>query len=249
MFQRLSRIGRAVIVVVVLGALGGQQVSAEWICLPPAFSCLAWLFSIGTLVHTLQDQSRASLFPPDTEQSTEPTPPLCLTGPVPVSVWAEPVRKEVQISQSITVKIYGDFSQPVMSFGLHLDYDSALLGLQQLKLAPAFHPLHSNYTDGVAGLAYPSGVSGDRVLLATARFTTTGIGDADIGLAVTPNDPTEGFALSGVCGSQATLTPTTVTIIQREPPPPRPPPPVPEPGSVLLVLTGTSLLRRRRGAR
>jgi len=149
----------------------------------------------------------------------------------------------------MTVQIYGSFSQPLTSFGFHLDYDDVLLDLKQLKLAPAFNPLASNYTDGVAGLAYPDSVSGDRVLLATARFTTKAVGDAEIGAAVTPNDPTEGFALSGACSSEATLTPATVTIIQREPPPPRPPPPVPEPSSVLLLLAGAGLLWQRRGAR
>lgn len=244
MFQRLSRLGRAVPVVVVLAALGGQQARAEWICLPPAYSALAWLFTIGTLVERAQNHADA----PTTDEAKDTVPPLCLTEPVSLSVWAEPVRQEIQTSQSTTVKIYGSFSEPVISFGFHLDYDSALLNLNQLDLAPSFKALNSDYAAGVAGLAYPDGVSGDRVLLATARFTAMGTGTTQIGLTVTPGDPTEGFAMLGCGSGQVTFTPSSLTIIQREPPPPRPPPPIPEPSSVLCLLAAIGLLRRRRAA-
>jgi hypothetical protein len=244
--HRLSRLGRAVVMVVVLAALGGQQATAGWICLPPALSCVSWLFALGTLAQNIQSelQSHTAL-----DESGDTSPPLCLTEAVSLSVWGEPAQQKVQVSQSVTVKIYGHFSQPVISFGFHLDYDSALLNLDQITLNPTFRALHSDYDAGVAGLAFPDGVSGDRVLLATARFTALGPGTTGIGLSATQADPTEGFAFVGCGEGDTSFTPSTVTIIQREPPPPKPPPPVPEPSSVLGLLAGAAWLRRRRAGR
>jgi hypothetical protein len=242
MMQRLSRFRRAIVVVVAVVALGGQQASAALICLPPVFCALSWLFAVGTVAQTAVT-SRTALTA--SGESEEPVPPLCLTEPVSLSVWAEPVHSQTQVSQTVTVKIYGDFSQPVVSFGFHLDYDSTLLTLTGLTPASSFHALNPTHAHGVAGLAYPDGLSGDRVLLATARFRANAVGTSDIGLVVTPNDPTEGFEVVGSCETQNTLTPASVTIVQREPPPPRPPPPIPEPTSLLCVLAGMGMLRRR----
>ncbi len=234
MFQRLSRLNRAFVVIAAVAVLGVQQASAAWICLPPLFSAVAWVATIANFAQNqLISQSRAGLS--DSGDSERPTP-LCLTDPVSLSVWAEPVNSEIQLSQTVTVKIYGEFSEPVISFGFHLDYDRTLLTLTGLTPASTFTALNSPHTDGVAGLAYPDSLEGDRVLLATARFKANAVGTSEIDIAVTPNDPTEGFELASACDSEATLAPASVTIIDR---------PIPEPSSLLLLLAGVGVLGRR----
>jgi hypothetical protein len=244
MLHRSSRLGRNIIVLVSLAVLGGQQASAAWICLPPIACVLGWLFTLGGVVQGTQEaiasQSRAALTPTDDSSAAE-APPLCLTEDVSMSVWLEADKAKINPGDSLTVKVYADINEPIVSFGFHLDYDTSLLFLDGLQVAPAFRALDSQYPDGVAALAYPTPAEGDRVLLATANFTGRDVGTADIGIAITAGDATEGFALRGCGEADITVTPTSVKIER----PRRPPPPIPEPTTMLSLVVGFGLLSRR----
>jgi hypothetical protein len=248
MSYRWSRLGRNVGVIFALALLGGQQASAAWICLPPPPCPVIWLFGLGMLGGGIQElQSRMALTPSD--QSDKEFPPLCLTEAAPVSVWAEVSRSKVTVGQTFDVKIFADFSDPIISFGFHFEYDSALVALENIHLAPAFSSLQSNYADGVAALAYPNVAEGNRVLLATGHFRARTAGAGDIGVDVTSGDSTEGFALAGCGQAEANFTSDSVTIKDREPPTKPKPPVVPEPTSMVCLLAGLGLLRGRGRAR
>lgn len=242
MLHRSSRLGRIFIILVGFAVLGGQQANAAWICLPPVFCALGWLFTLGTVVQTAQEtitsQSHAALTP--TDDSAAEAPPLCLTEDVSMSVWLEPDKTKINPGDALTVRIYADLSEPIVSFGFHLDYDTTRLFLDGLQVATAFRALDSQYPDGVAALAYPTPAEGDQVLLATARFTGRDVGTADIGIEITSGDATEGFALRGCGEGEMTITPTSVKIER----PRRPPPPIPEPTTMLSLLVALGLLSR-----
>jgi len=235
MLHRSSRLGRIFIILVGFAVLGGQQANAAWICLPPVFCALGWLFALGTVTQeTIASQSRAALTP--TDDSAAETRPLCLTEAVSMSVWLEPDKTKINPGDALTVSIYADLSEPIVSFGFHLDYDTTRLFLDGLQVAPAFRALDSQYPDGIAALAYPTPAEGDQVLLATARFTGRDVGTADISLEMTAGDATEGFALRGCGEGEMTVTPTSVKIERRR---------IPEPTTMLSLLVGLGLLSRR----
>lgn len=239
MFSFLSKRGAFALVAIALaiGGAGVKTAAASPICLPCWNPCaISTLFFSAWAITTLQQ---------DRTPPTRPIPkPICDTPRGRVSLHVDPLISGLAPGNEFDVRITADIDPAISSYGFHLTFDTGLLSLVDISAAPGFKELPSEYTTGVAALAYPNVASGSNVVLATARFTALNPGTATISATLTEGDPTEGFA-QVPCGFAAwDVTPGTVTIT---PPAPRPDPndpPIPEPTSLALLLCG-ALLRRR----
>ena len=101
--------------------------------------------------------------------------------------------------------------------------------------------------DGMAGLSFAGGVDGVDILLGTAHYKATAIGDVLIDLTTTRNDLTEGFARFGSGFFDVQTNPAVISIVALTPSGGGSggggggsggDPPVPEPASLLLLATG-----------
>jgi hypothetical protein len=147
----------------------------------------------------------------------------------------------VSVGQVFQVDILADLSDPVLGWGLDLDFDAGLLVASG---APAIGgdwvPFGGGDGDGLAGVFVPPpgdpGLSGDDVVLATLSFEAVAEGVAALILGITPSDLNEGFALDPTgFDPNVTFVNGLVTII-------------PEPGTLVLLGPGLVVLAvRRRG--
>jgi hypothetical protein len=150
-----------------------------------------------------------------------------------VQVSLDPAAAVVEIGQTVDVDIVATFSDPVMAWGLDATLSDPSLGTWAgLTIDPLWDPSDSLDGDGLAGLVFPTGVSGE-VLLATLTFEagmTEGV--TDVTLSYGPEED-EGFLLvSGVLDDVVTYVPGTIEV-------------VPEPATLMLLLSGIALVRRR----
>ncbi len=147
----------------------------------------------------------------------------------------EPATAQVAAGSSFQVELVAQLDEPVLGFGLDLDLRGVALEGPPL-IGPAWLPVEAADGDGLAGVAFPDGVAGDRVLLATLPLVAGEPGVARLFTGFTVGDLTEGFALdpSGFA-SPVGFESAEIRI-------------VPEPGGALLcgaALTGLALSRRR----
>ena len=114
-----------------------------------------------------------------------------------VTVRFDPPEKTVNLGENFTVGLVADISDPVVGWGL--DVSALTRGIispvGMPVIGPVWVPAYAADGDGLAGLAYPSSVSGPGVLLATLTYHADALGEADLLAGVTPTDGTEGFAL------------------------------------------------------
>jgi len=134
------------------------------------------------------------------------------------------------------VDIVADISAADAIVGWGLDLNLATPGVANWSLVAvgsAWSGVASPDGDGLAGLAFPSAVSGDDVLLARVEVFPLGLGVTGIAPGVTLNDLTEGFVKLGGASVPASFTGGSVEV-------------VPEPATLtLLALAGLVVLRRR----
>lgn len=88
---------------------------------------------------------------------------------------------------------------------------------------PEWVPAFAPDGDGLAGIAFPTGVSGNDILLATITFSGDAVGETDLFLSTTPQDLTEGFGLDPTGFAEVSFAPGHVEVI-------------PEPASVSLLV-------------
>jgi len=148
-----------------------------------------------------------------------------------------PSAASVADGESFSVMLVADLDAPVLGWGL----DLAVLGPATLDpgpplIGPQWTPLPAPDGDGLAGLAFPTGIQGVGILLVTLSFTATGPGAIVFQVEITPGDLTEGFALdpSGFAVDPL-LGGATVTV--------------PEPATAALAMLALlGVLRSRRRA-
>lgn len=108
----------------------------------------------------------------------------------------DPGLVEVSVGEGFQVEIRADLSEPTLGFGLDLLLDPTALALSAApEIGPAWDPVSGSDGDGLAGVAFPAGLSGDDILLATLSLVALRPGSHALGLATTPGDLTEGFPL------------------------------------------------------
>lgn len=171
---------------------------------------------------------------------------LLTTGPAGSVVvsWQPSTTTAVQ-GETFAVDIVADLPNPVLGWGLDINFDRSVLGVAGTEVGPAWDAVFSPDGDGLAGLAFPAVPAGEGTLLATVSFDAVGEGTSDMQLGVTPGDLTEGFLVEGSPGlADADFESGSVTVQEAASP-------VSAPATVLLLVHGIVLmgLGWRRGRR
>ncbi len=150
-----------------------------------------------------------------------------------VDVTLSPSAASFVKGQTFTEVIAADISAPIVGFGFDYTFNTAQLSLTNVAVGPLWFGAPPPETNGIAGLAFPTPVSGNGVLLATMDFTALSPGTSgSISLFYNYGNLAEGFPLA--VGGYATNNL----------------PNVPEPAPLPLALVGiVSLLAYRFAAK
>ena len=161
------------------------------------------------------------------------------TARATVSVSLELPANSPAVGESFDIRIVADLSEAILGWGL--DFDVALLAIAVVTDVQIADPwLAASTTDGdeLAGVAFPSSISGSHILLATLTLEALAEGSTDLFIGDDhPTDLTEGFALDPSGFDAVEYTPDVLTI-------------VPEPASIgtLGALLVIAAWRHRRHA-
>ena len=99
--------------------------------------------------------------------------------------------------QSFTEDITADISAPILGFGFDYTFNAAQLSLTNVVVGPLWFGAPPPETNSIAGLAFPTPVSGSGVLLATMDFTALSSGTpGSISLFYNYGNLAEGFPLA-----------------------------------------------------
>jgi hypothetical protein len=148
-----------------------------------------------------------------------------------ILVWLNPATPEVEVGASVTVDLMANFDEPAMGWGLDLAIEEPTYAAWTgTTLGGAWNPTTTIDGDGLAGLRFPDGVSGETLL---ATLTFEGLAEGVTALTLGGGlDEDEGILLaSGNLATNVQFAGATLTV-------------VPEPAAALL-LAGFALLRRR----
>ena len=162
---------------------------------------------------------------------------LSLTTPAfaDVQVTLDPVDAVVNVGQTVDVDIVATFSEPIVAWGLDVTLGDLGLGTwSNLTIGPAWDTTGSLDSDGLSGMVFDTGLTGE-VLLATLTFEagmTPGTTDLTLSYGL---EEDEGFLLETlVLDGNVQFAPATLTVI-------------PEPTTLaLLGFCATATLLRRR---
>lgn len=157
-------------------------------------------------------------------------------GLVDVTVRFDPPAQTVRVGDTFTVGLVADISLPVVGWGLDVSAVTrdAISPGGPPSIGPLWVPAYSPDGDGLAGLAFPDGVAGSGVLLATLTYHADAAGTADLFASVTAGDGTEGFALDPTGFASLAFEPAEVVVI-------------PEPVSILLLAGCVLMMASRYG--
>jgi hypothetical protein len=146
-----------------------------------------------------------------------------------------PEATEVTYGTTFELYVLGDLSEPIVGFGVDVVWDPALAAqIGEPTVGPSWIGVFAPDGDGLAAVAFPGGVAGFGVLLATLRLEPTALGVLEIDAEITPGDLSEGFALVGSGFDDVIFEGTSVQVV------------VPEPSSVGFVLFGVALAAAAR---
>lgn len=122
---------------------------------------------------------------------------LAATGQADITVRFVPPEEIVSLGTLFTMDIVADLPDPVLAWGFDLTIaDPSIVSLVGgPAIGSSWLPTFTPDGDGLGGLAFPTGVSGAGVLLATVTFSADALGETDLFLSVTAGDVTEGFGL------------------------------------------------------
>ena len=142
------------------------------------------------------------------------------------------------IGEDFEVLILADFTEPILGFGIDIDFDPAVIDwADDPIIGDLWDPVFAPDGDLLAGLAPPTGLVGNDILLASLLFEGVGVGVTEINVSVTLDDLTEGFVLRVGGFDDFQVTPDDVIV--------------PEPSSALLAVAALAVVAalRRRTAR
>lgn len=161
-----------------------------------------------------------------------------------ITLTLSPSSARPKTGATFALLLQADIEEPVLGFGLDLAYDPEFVVITQVRICAPFRRLPAGDGDGLAGLAWPSRITGHQNL-AEVTMRALAPGSTSIDCLTTPDDLTEGFPEFG--GDWASLSAQATAIEIRPSGGGEPPPPVPEPATCLVLGVGAllGLLRRR----
>ncbi len=155
------------------------------------------------------------------------------SGSIVVSI--EPENPTVALGEFVDVDIVATFDDPIVAWGLDITVDvPAYTSWTLWEIGPEWNwPTSGSLDgDGLAGLRFPSGVTGE-VLLATLTFEGLSEGATLLSLSSGPEED-EGFEYqAGGLAEGVVFEPATLTV-------------TPEPTTMALLLASSLLVLRRR---
>ena len=159
---------------------------------------------------------------------------LALSAPAlaDITVAFEPQNAVItSLGGTTDVQLWANFDDSIVGWGLDLDLDMPTVADWAIAaLGPAWNETSTLDGDGLAGLAFPPGQTGD-VLLATLTFTGMEIGTTDLTLGYDGED--EGFLLElGGLDELVNYGSGSITV-------------TPEPATIVLLALSALALRRR----
>ncbi len=173
------------------------------------------------------------------------------TWAMPITVSFDPADSSVAVGDSIEIDVLANIPEPVVSFGVDLTFDNALLALTNTAFGSDWTPVPP-LSDGVGFGALltptfplpppPGGIAGTDILLLTLTFQALAPGSSPLLLSATPGDLSDGFALATGGFADVNFVPGTVDIVQGG----GGPVPVPEPATGALMLVGLVALYAHR---
>ncbi|GMU21074.1 MAG: hypothetical protein AMXMBFR13_11680 [Phycisphaerae bacterium] len=150
-----------------------------------------------------------------------------------VIVRFDPPAQTVQLHDVFTVDLVADLGEPVIGWGLDVQYDGLLLSaMGSPVIGSSWISASAADGDGLAALAFPSEISGTGVRLATLTLSADAQGLVELLASATPGDGSEGFPLFASGFADVTFMPGQVTV-------------VPEPLTGWWLAFGWLLIRRR----
>lgn len=155
-----------------------------------------------------------------------------------VCVRFDPALSEIILGHDFEIDIVADINNPVVGWGLDVTVATpgVISSAGDPDIGPSWFAVNAPDGDKLAGLAFPNGIVGTDVVLATLHFTADADGETDLLLSVTPGDNSEGFALDPNGFGTYLFGTGHVSV--------------PEPTSlVLMLLTGACVCRRRSARR
>jgi hypothetical protein len=151
---------------------------------------------------------------------------LCMLGAgetaaAQVSLSFDPASPTVASGGAISARLLANIPNPIIGYGLDLQFDSVALSFDSLEVGPSWFSATSANGSPLVGLAFPGPVSGPDVVLATLHFHVNQgqcRGTTTLSVNAKPDDLTEGFAL--VTGGFADFSPASadVSLVDVTPP-------------------------------
>lgn len=150
-----------------------------------------------------------------------------------VIVRFDPPESTVSVGHQFQVKIMADIYNPVVGWGLDVSYNSQKITTATPPvIGPSWSQGYAPDGDGLAGLAFPTSINGNNILLATLTFDALDMGETTLLASVTPGDLTEGFPLDPTGFDTVTFEAGHVMVI-------------PEPLSLFLLAVGACATGKR----
>jgi hypothetical protein len=162
-----------------------------------------------------------------------------------IGITLVPDAPEYNVGDTVTVDVLATTEETLVGYGFDfLLSDDIVLEYDEFGAGAPFTDVPSLDGDGVAGLSFVGGASGEGLLIGVATFAATGSGEVVVNIGVTEGDLSEGF---GTNGEGAFLDydfdPTTITVLSASGPGGGPV--IPEPATIAMLAGGLLLLRRR----
>ncbi len=155
----------------------------------------------------------------------------------------EPSAAAVTVGSRFTVDLLAtvDVTTPVLAWGLDLGFDDSNIRLTGApEIGPSWTAVPTGDGDGLAGVAFPFGVTGVDVLLARLTFEAiTPFTDTIISVGITASDLLEGFFVRGSPGRFTDVDISSTALITVNPRP------VPEPDTLWLFAAAMLLCAAR----
>jgi|CXWL01.1.fsa_nt_gi hypothetical protein len=161
-----------------------------------------------------------------------------LAQPIDVTARFGPPTQTVNVGDFFTVDIMADINHPIVGWGLDFVIANQTVLSQSAvpSIGPSWFPSFAQDGDGLAGLAFPTSISGSGIRLATLQLHADAVGDTNLLLSITPGDLSEGFALDPTGFATTTFELGHITV-------------TPEPAAAMLILIAGVLTFRRLGLR